>query len=315
MDTPLTEMLRWRPEQQQRLGVQHTPREIVQQPWAWRETARAVFEQAEPLRAFLEGDGGISDVVLAGAGSSAYAGMAIAPLVSHLCGWRAAGVPTTDLLLGGRDVFLSGDRHECLSHYLLVSLARSGDSPESTGTVDRVLREFPAVRHLVLCCNRGGALALNYRDRPNVFTIVLPDATNDQSLMMTSSYSSMVVAGQCVAHLASGAGFQPVDQYEGILEKLARAAESLLDEAAAAQRVAEAGPERICLLAPRALAGMAREGALKLLEATAGRIATLSETFLGFRHGPMAFLNERTAAVCFFSLRWAHSPVRIRCCT
>ena len=47
--------------------------------------------------------------------------------------------------------------------------------------------------------------------------------------------------------------------------------------------------------------GGARESALKMLESTAGRVPTLSETYLGFRHGPMSFAHDDTMLVCFLS--------------
>ena len=239
-DSPLAELLRLPQQEQHRLGVLHTAREILQQPWVWRETARVVFEQAGALASFLEREGGITDVVFTGAGSSASAGLSLVPLFRHHCGLSALEVPTTDLLLGGGGVFLGGARR-----YLLVSLARSGESPESIGTVDRVLREFPAVRHLILCCNREGQLARKYLDLPNVFTLVLPEATNDQSLVVTSSFTSLVVAGQCIAEL------ERRQRYLETLGALAAAAERVLDASGLARQVAESSPERLCLLGPR----------------------------------------------------------------
>lgn len=304
-DTPLAAMLRLPIQEQRRLGVEHTAREILQQPWTWRETARLVLqEQGEAIRCFLD-RGAITDVVLAGAGSSAYAGLALVPLFREVCGWAADAVPTTDLLLDARGAFLPGQRQPARS--LLVSMARSGDSPESTGAVDRVLRELPEVRHLILCCNGLGALAQRYRDRPNVCTLVLPEAANDQSLMMTSSFTSLIVAGQCVAALAAAA--QP--QHEAVIETVCAAGECLLDAAVAAKELAEPVPDRVCLLASRSLSGMAREGALKLLESTAGRVATLPETFLGFRHGPMAFANDRTILLFFLSSDESNRPYEL----
>ena len=304
-DTPLAAMLRLPAEERRRLGVEHTAREILQQPWTWRQTARLVLrEQAEVVRRFL-GCGAITDLVLAGAGSSAYAGLALVPLFRQVCGWAADAVPTTDLLLDARGAFLPGQRQPARS--LLVSMARSGDSPESTGVVDSVLRELPEVRHLILCCNGQGALAQRYRDRPNVCTLVLPEAANDQSLMMTSSFTSLIVAGQCVAALAAAAE----RQYEAVVETMCAAGECLLDAAAVAKELAEPVPDRVCLLASRALSGMAREGALKLLESSAGRVATLSETFLGFRHGPMAFANERTILLFFLSSDESSRPYEL----
>jgi tagatose-6-phosphate ketose/aldose isomerase len=40
---------------------------------------------------------------------------------------------------------------------------------------------------------------------------------------------------------------------------------------------------------------------LKMLEMTSGRVATLCETFLGLRHGPMSFVHEDCLVVAFLS--------------
>jgi tagatose-6-phosphate ketose/aldose isomerase len=323
-DNPLAALLRLPAGERARLGVEHTAREIMQQPWAWRETARIVFRQAAVVREFFQRDDGVTGLVLTGAGSSAYAGLALAPLFRQVCGCAASAVPTTDLLLDIRGAFLPGGRSP--SRSLLVSLARSGDSPESTAVVDRLLRELPEVRHLVLCSNGNGALARRYRECPNVLTLILPEATNDRSLVMTSSFSSLVVAGQCVAACSTGfqcrgdrrrgdspsvLGRSPsrattrgrpyIGGYQAMLASMVEAGEALLDASAVAEDLAAAAPERVGLLASPALFGMAREGALKLLESTAGGVATLAETFLGFRHGPMTFANDRAALLFFFS--------------
>ena len=58
---------------------------------------------------------------------------------------------------------------------------------------------------------------------------------------------------------------------------------------------------RVCFVGSGPLASVAKESALKALEMTAGRVATMSETMLGLRHGPMAALEESTLFVCFVS--------------
>src|SRR5206468_9056779 len=59
--------------------------------------------------------------------------------------------------------------------------------------------------------------------------------------------------------------------------------------------------DRMLFLGDGCRFGAARESALKLLEMTAGKVATMAETYLGLRHGPMCFINERTLLVCFLS--------------
>jgi tagatose-6-phosphate ketose/aldose isomerase len=46
---------------------------------------------------------------------------------------------------------------------------------------------------------------------------------------------------------------------------------------------------------------VANESALKLLELTAGKVHTLSESALGLRHGPMSAVDENTLFVMFLS--------------
>ena len=78
--------------------------------------------------------------------------------------------------------------------FLLVSLARSGNSPESVAAVDLLLETRPEGRHLILTCNGGGRLATRYADDQRVRVLVLDERTNDKSLVMTSSYTNLVVA-------------------------------------------------------------------------------------------------------------------------
>ena len=82
--------------------------------------------------------------------------------------------------------------------FLLVSLARSGDSPESGAVVERLLQEERATQ-LLITCNRDGALAVRFGSKPRVESIVLPPETNDQSLVMTSSFTNLVLAARSLA--------------------------------------------------------------------------------------------------------------------
>ena len=38
-----------------------------------------------------------------------------------------------------------------------------------------------------------------------------------------------------------------------------------------------------------------------MLEMTAGRVTTMSETYLGLRHGPISYVHDDTIVVCFLS--------------
>jgi tagatose-6-phosphate ketose/aldose isomerase len=128
------------------------------------------------------------------------------------------------------------------------------------------------------------------------FTIVLDDAVNDRGLAMTSSFSNMVVFGQCMAHVHNPA------HYEAILRRLVEAGKTFLPLAADAAAALAAEPYgRVCFLGSGALEGAAVESGLKVLEMTAGRTLTMSESALGLRHGPMAALDKTTLLVAFLS--------------
>ncbi len=56
---------------------------------------------------------------------------------------------------------------------------------------------------------------------------------------------------------------------------------------------------RIIYLGTGALAGLTREAQLKVLELTAGQVATIFDSSLGFRHGPKSFINDKTLVFDF----------------
>lgn len=200
-------------------GAAHTVREIAQQPALWREVDRAVTASRASLDAFLRPLMARGDlrVVLTGAGTSAFAGQVLQPALTRRLGRRVDAVPTTDLV---------ADPRGCLAEdlpTLLVSFARSGDSPESvaaTALADQVLSE---VHHLVITCNERGRLARDHGERPESHVLLMPAASNDRGFAMTSSFTCMTLA----ALLALGG-----DAYDGVAERLARAAESVIEAGA-----------------------------------------------------------------------------------
>ncbi|MFF3484270.1 SIS domain-containing protein [Streptomyces sp. NPDC002701] len=272
-------------------GAAHTVREIAQQPALWREVDKIVAASRDSLDAFLRPLVARGDlrVVLTGAGTSAFAGQVLQPALARRLGRRVDAVPTTDLV---------ADPHGCLAEdvpTLLVSFARSGDSPESvaaTVLADQVLSE---VHHLVITCNEQGRLACEHAKLPKSHVLLMPPESNDRGFAMTSSFTCMTLA----ALLALGGS-----AYDGVAERLARAAESITESSAVDRTVGallESAPERIVFLGSGPLKGLAEESALKVLELTGGTLMAVAESALGFRHGPKAVLNDRSAAVVYMS--------------
>src|SRR5450755_2350115 len=206
----VAEMLARDPEEQRRLGYVHTLREICQQPWTWIRTAALMQQLARVLSPLVDG---ISSLVLSGSGSSEFAGDCVRMVLQKELGVYAQTIPGGTLLTHGSHAVSIGGPG------LMVSLARSGDSPESVAALALLLKIEPQFRHLVLTCNRQGSLATTFRDDPRVTVIALDDRTNDRSLVMTSSFTNLVLGARflgllrepgryqaMVAGLADGAG-------------------------------------------------------------------------------------------------------------
>jgi tagatose-6-phosphate ketose/aldose isomerase len=281
------EMLERSDEDQRRLGYFHTFREIAQQPSTWLQTGKLMQSHTAELRDVVDG---ISSLALSGSGSSEYAGDCARLALRKSLGINVEAVGSGALLTIGRNAL------PVAKPSLMVSLARSGDSPESVGALALVRQLEPETRHLVLTCNRDGRLASAFRSDPKVCVIALDDATNDRSLVMTSSFTNMVLGARFLGFLSDSAA------YAALVGALARGASKLLqNQTTSLAKLAREPFRRAVFLASGARLAAAREASLKMLEMTAGRVGTSYETFLGLRHGPMGGVHPDTLVVCFLS--------------
>jgi tagatose-6-phosphate ketose/aldose isomerase len=270
-------------------GAAATWPEIRQQPEVWRDVARIVDRESVQLRAFLDPLLALPGlrIVLTGAGTSAFAGEVLAPALARVLNRRVDAVATTDIVSSPREVFAED------VPTLLVSFGRSGDSPESIAATELASHCLRSVSHLVLTCNPDGRLATGHADAPSSLVLLMPAAANDRGFAMTSSFTSMLLAAWLV--------LAPGQDAAALAEQVAAAAEGVLAEAAAAEELAARGYDRVVYLGSGALAGLARESALKLLELTAGGVVSYHDTALGFRHGPKSVLGEGTLVVVYLS--------------
>jgi len=293
---PLSNLLALPDEEKQACGLLHTPKEIAQQPEAWRATYERFRERHAEIRQFLQSAGVRGDptrrptVFLLGAGSSDYVGRSLAQLLRRLWQCEVLAVPSTDLLTHP-DQWLVPVRP-----YLWISFSRSGESPEGIAVVEQAMQNHPAIHHLIVSCNEQARMLRLAAGRKQALGISLPDEVHDRGLAMTSSFSSMVVFGQCLAHT------ETLDSYRNILDQLVEAGPNFRDLAAAsAAELANGDFTKACFVGSGPLKAVATESALKVLELTAGQTQTMSESALGLRHGPMAALDEKTLLVAFLS--------------
>jgi tagatose-6-phosphate ketose/aldose isomerase len=281
------ELLSRSAEQQQADGYFHTLREICQQPSTWLKTAEQMISASADLRGCVAG---IASLVLTGSGSSEFAGDCACSALR-----RQLGV-VTEIIGGGTLLTYGKDVLPPARPALVVSLARSGDSPESVGVISRLLESGADIRHLVLTCNRQGRVAQVFRQNPNVFTIALDDATNDRSLVMTSSFTNLLLAARFLGMVKTSG------QYRTICDQLSHSARELLrNHLGTIAGVASIGFRRAIFLGSGSRLGAAQESALKMLEMTAGAVPTLCDSYLAFRHGPMSFAHSDALIVCFLS--------------
>ena len=269
-------------------GGESTAREIAQQPDVWLDVAALVERERSRLEAFLAPK--LADprirLVLTGAGTSSYIGGCLAPALAQRLGRRVDAIATTDLV-SGPHLYLQRDVPT-----LMVSFARSGDSPESVATLDLAQRALDEIHHLVITCNAEGALALQMARASNACVLVLPENTHDRAFAMTSSFTGMLLA----AALTFGAIAR--DR----VATLARAcAVALLPAHELAGSLAARSFGRVVFLGSNGLQALAAEAALKMLELTDGRTVVLAQSTLGFRHGPKTIVNNRTLVVVFVS--------------
>nr|WP_233175615.1 tagatose-6-phosphate ketose isomerase [Dyella sp. ASV24] len=277
------------PAEQARLGCADTVREILQQPDTWRDTASRLSDPATQvtLRELLATQP--QHIVLTGSGSSVYVGECLAPVLQEGLGIPAQAIAAGTLLTHRRGTLPKG-------RGLLVSIARSGDSPESASVVDQVLEAEPDYRHLVVTCNVQGQLATRYRNEPRVRVMQLSPRTNDRSLVMTSSFTNLVLGGSGLLHVHGG------NADAGLADLAADITAQLFDrygDALAQQGAADF--DAALYLGSGAAFGAAREAALKMLEMSGGAVSAMCETYLGLRHGPMSWLDRPCPVVAFLS--------------
>jgi len=277
-------------------GLVHTPAEIAQQPETWESTFVLFRKRLPEISEFLASAGlnaapeARPTVFLIGAGTSDYIGQSLAYLFRKAWQCEVIAVPSTDLLTHAEELIIPEKR------YLWISFSRSGDSPEGVAVIENACQQHPDIQHVVISCNANGRMIKANIGKPQVLSICLDDIVNDRSLAMTSSFSNMVVFGQCLTH------WRDIERYEPVLLQLVNSGRSLLPIAAdCAAALARERYTKACFVGSGPLKAVAKESALKLLELTAGKVVTMSESALGLRHGPMAALDPETLFVCFFS--------------
>lgn len=288
-------MLDYTKEDLLELGAEITTREIYQQPQVWQTAFENYKAQADEIAAFLNNIDEKYDyikVILTGAGTSAYVGDTLLPYFRKIYDerkWNFNAIATTDVVANP----LAYLHKEVPT--ILVSFARSGNSPESVAAVDLAKDIVEELYQITITCAAEGKLAQQAHGDERNLLLLQPAPSNDAGFAMTSSFTSMMLTALLV--------FDKTDLVtkEEKISALIALSQEMLDSAAAIQKMVSLDYNRVIYLGAGPFFGLAHEAQLKILELTAGQVATMYESPVGFRHGPKSLVNEETVVVVFSS--------------
>lgn len=268
-----------------------TIKEIFQQPEVWKMTYGVILKERERIKAFLNRSGFNKDtpIIFTGAGSSEFCADVAASIFLKDGYSKARTFATTDLVSTPEYCLTAGKR-------FVVSFGRSGDSPESIDAYDIVRKYCPGSSHLIITCNKDGLLAKKAQSEDD-FVLKLPPQSNDKSLAMTSSFSSMLMA----VILCKNIDRLEIDKED--FDAACRFGEVFLREGIGRkiEEIAKKEVARAVFLGSGALKGIARECHLKLQELTDGGLMCAYDSFMGLRHGPKAVIHNNTLVVYLLS--------------
>lgn len=271
----------------------HTSSEIYQQPKVWEKLMTELEGNQASFKQFLSS---IYEkhphvrVIFSGAGTSAFVGDTLVPELTKVNEKNVSfeSIATTNIVSNPTSYFIKD------TPTILVSFARSGNSPESVATVELGQKIVTDFYQVVITCNKNGQLAKNVQGDEKSIVLLMPEESNDQSLAMTSSFSCMFAAAYAL--------FAAHTNIETSMKQAIRNGLDFVDVVGNyVDDVLEFDFNRVVYLGSGGLAQLSHEAALKMLELSGGQVTAIHESSLGFRHGPKSILNDESLVVLFMS--------------
>ena len=274
-------------EELEKIKAIFTATEIRQQPELWRETYKLILDQKEAIQGFINKNVDKNTrIVLTGAGTSDYVGDTVALELNKKLEAKVEAIATTDIVSN------PNEHIEKSVKTILVSYARSGNSPESIGAYDLFENNVDDITQIVITCNKDGDLAKRCVNNEKNMLVLMPEKSNDKSFAMTSSFSCMTLATLLIFDIEN------IERNKEFVEIVSAQAEEILDNRwSEIKQLVDYEAERVVYLGSGTLKGLCQEMALKNLELTSGQVATICESVLGFRHGPKSIINDKTLVI------------------
>jgi glucosamine--fructose-6-phosphate aminotransferase (isomerizing) len=254
--------------------VSHTYREIVSQPDTWERALAAAADSWDPHALGL---GGAERFLTIGAGTSFYLAQAAAHVLQERTGRPATAVPASE-------IFLSTASTVPDEPLVAFVFSRSGSTSEAVLAARHLREHARQARVVALSCRPGSALAAHAH-----LAIEIP-AADERSVVMTRSFTSMLLALGVVAATIAGDGL-------GELERLPALGRAAMDDAEAfgEQLGADTDLDSFVYLGLGPNFGLAQEATLKLKEMT--QVPCEAYNPLEFRHGPISIVEPGSAVV------------------
>lgn len=274
-------------EELEKIKAIFTATEIRQQPELWRETYKLILDQKESIQRFINKNVDKNTrIVLTGAGTSDYVGDTVALELNKKLEAKVEAIATTDIVSNPNEYIEKNVKT------ILVSYARSGNSPESIGAYDLFENNVDDITQIVITCNKDGDLAKRCVNNEKNMLVLMPEKSNDKSFAMTSSFSCMTLATLLIFDIEN------IEKNKEFVEIVSSQAEEILDNRwSEIKQLVDYESERVVYLGSGTLKGLCQEMALKNLELTSGQVTTICESVLGFRHGPKSILNDKTLVI------------------
>lgn len=277
------------------LGAIITTTEIKQQPELWAQAYEIYKANKENLNNFIENIGkkhGQFRVIFTGAGTSAYVGNSVIPYLKKKNDMKKCiieSIPTTDIVSNPYD-YLKEDVPT-----LLVSFARSGNSPESIAALNLGRQIVDDFYHLAITCAPEGKLAQMTKNDEHNYLLLMPSKSNDQGFAMTGSFTCMMLSAILIFDNLDS------DTEKAYIDAIIEMGSNVIDRKDEIYELINKDFNRVVYLGSGGLGGLTQEAQLKLLELTEGKIATGYDSAMGFRHGPKSFIDENTLIFVFVS--------------
>jgi glucosamine--fructose-6-phosphate aminotransferase (isomerizing) len=259
--------------------------EILKQPSSWEHTLRQVPGIWSSIAASIETEA-LSHALFMGSGTSLYIAQTAAQSFMEITGKTASAVPTSEAFISPASTVPRAGT------VVAFVISRSGTTSEALLAASFLREQHPHVTTVGITCHAGTELAARCD-----YCIELPFAA-EESVVMTQSFTTMLLALQMVAALVAGNGtiLDELGQLPGAFSTQLAAVEDLARGLGNAQEF-----DKTIYLGLGPNQGLAEEGTLKLKEMT----QTACEAYnpLEFRHGPISIVDERSLIILFEGLR------------